>query len=132
MIVQLRTLQQYPDRWGPLARPLDDLGVGMRVARLRARLRPWNGCPRVGCGGIGAGGSSRRGRSTGMRQLAPVKIAELLREVPGQWVAIRDGKIIEARRTADEVMAALARRCIAEAVVLRSPERNEAESVGIG
>ena len=67
-----------------------------------------------------------------MRQLPPVKIADLLREVPGQWVAIRDGEIIEARRTADEVMAALADRCIADAVVMRSPERHETEFVGIG
>lgn len=67
-----------------------------------------------------------------MRQLAPVQIAHLLRQVPGQWVAIRDGEIIEARATADEVMAALAERRIADAVVLRSPELHETEFVGIG
>jgi hypothetical protein len=67
-----------------------------------------------------------------MRRLAPVQIADLLRQVPGQWVAIREGEIIEARPTADEVMAALADRCIVDAVVLRSPERHETEFVGIG
>lgn len=74
----------------------------------------------------------RRGGSNDVQQLEPVRIAGLLREVPGQWVAIRNGEIIEARATPDELIAALRSRSINDATVMRAPTEHEAEYVGIG
>ena len=74
----------------------------------------------------------RRGGSNDVQQLEPVRIADLLRQVPGQWVAIRDGEIIEAKGTPDELIAALKNRCINDATVMRAPTEHEAEFVGIG
>ena len=74
----------------------------------------------------------RRGGSNDVQQLEPVRIADLLREVPGQWVAIRNGVIIEVRATPDELILALKDRCISDATVMRAPTEHEAEFVGIG
>jgi hypothetical protein len=69
---------------------------------------------------------------TTMRHLEPVKLSELLRQVPGKWVAIRGDEIIEARDTFDAVVFALTQRGIDDATIMRSPAEFEAEMVGLG
>lgn len=66
------------------------------------------------------------------RHVAPVELAHLLHQVPGQWVALRDGEIIEARATLDELMFRLHDRAITDANVMRAPAEHEAEMVGLG
>jgi len=67
-----------------------------------------------------------------MRAVEPIRIAELARQVPGQWVALRDGVIVEAASSLDQLMSALAVRCISDVTVMRSPVEDEAELVGLG
>jgi hypothetical protein len=62
----------------------------------------------------------------------PVELAHLLRQVPGQWVALQHGEIIEARATLDELMFRLHDRNITDATVMRAPAENEVEMVGHG
>jgi len=65
-------------------------------------------------------------------EVTPIRLADLLREVPGQWVALRDGEVIEARGSLDELMGVLASRNIKNVTVLRAPAEGESELVGMG
>jgi len=65
-------------------------------------------------------------------EVTPIRIGDLLRQVPGQWVALQNGEIIEARPTLDELMGALADRSITKATVMRAPAEDEPELVGMG
>jgi len=67
-----------------------------------------------------------------MRNLEPVHLAEALRQVPGKWVAVRKGEIVEVRETFDRLMLALAERELDDVTVLRSPDTHESELVGLG
>lgn len=62
----------------------------------------------------------------------PVELAALLREVPGKWVALRNGEIVEARDTLDKLMIALEEREIRNVTVMRAPAEGEVELVGLG
>jgi hypothetical protein len=66
------------------------------------------------------------------RHVTPVQLADLLHQVPGQWVALSHGEIIEARATLDELMCRLHERNISDATVMRAPAEHEAEMVGLG
>ncbi len=61
-----------------------------------------------------------------------VSLEEAVRDFPGMWVAIKDGKIVEARRTPDEVVLALHEREIRDAYVTRIPGEHDKELVGLG
>ncbi len=63
-------------------------------------------------------------------RLEPVRMAHLLRQMPGKWVALHNGEIIEARDTFDQVVMALKERDIVGATVIRAPDLNEL--VGLG
>ena len=67
-----------------------------------------------------------------IHRLEPVRTVRLLHDVPGKWVAIRDGEIVEVRDTFDQVIMALHERDITDATVLRSPDPREPETVGAG
>lgn len=67
-----------------------------------------------------------------MRAVEPIRIAELAKQVPGQWVALRDGAIIEVAVSLDQLMSALTVRGISDVTVMRSPVESEAELVGLG
>ncbi len=67
-----------------------------------------------------------------VRRLEPVRMADLLRQTPGKWVALHNGEIIEARDTFDQVVMALKERDIVGATVIRAPDLNESELVGLG
>jgi hypothetical protein len=64
--------------------------------------------------------------------MEPVRIAEALREYPGKWVAIKDGQVVEARETADQLALALHDRDVTGATIIRSPGEDEPELVGLG
>ncbi len=64
--------------------------------------------------------------------MRPRALAEGLLDHPGQWVAVKGGRIIEVRPTPDEVVEALHRRDITEATVLRAPGEYDKELVGLG
>ena len=65
-------------------------------------------------------------------EVTPIRMAYLLSQVPGQWVALRNGRIIEARPTLDELMGVLESKAITNATVMRAPAEGEAELVGMG
>ena len=65
-------------------------------------------------------------------QLEPIRLAALLHECPGKWVALRNGEIIEVRDTFDTMMIALTDMGITNATVMRSPAEHESELVGLG
>ena len=65
-------------------------------------------------------------------QVQPVALAHLLRQVPGKWVALRNGEIVDARDTLDELAASLEQQGIKDATVMRSPKEGEPELVGLG
>ena len=77
---------------------------------------------------------SSRAQKTGdgMRQAEPIRFTELARELPGKWLAIRGEEIVEARDTLDQLIAALAERCISDVTVIRAAGEHETELVGIG
>jgi hypothetical protein len=64
--------------------------------------------------------------------LPPQQLAPDLTEHAGLWVAIRDGRVVEAHRTPDELVAALHRRDITDATVMRLPGEYDKELVGLG
>ncbi|MGH8910417.1 MAG: DUF5678 domain-containing protein [Egibacteraceae bacterium] len=67
-----------------------------------------------------------------IKRLQVVTFDEAVRNFPGMWVAIKDGKVIEARRTPDEVVLALHERDIQDAYVTRIPGEHDKELVGLG
>lgn len=64
--------------------------------------------------------------------LEPVQLAELLRPYPGQWVAIKNGEVVEISDTPDRLVLALSDRDILDATIIRAPAENEPELVGLG
>ncbi len=66
------------------------------------------------------------------RNLEPVRLAAILHEVPGKWVAIQNGEIIEARDTLDALVTSIHYHDLGEVTVIRSPAETEAEMVGLG
>lgn len=66
------------------------------------------------------------------RKLQVISLEQALRDFPGMWVAIKDGQIVEARRTPDEVVLALHEREIRDAYVTRIPGEHDKELVGLG
>lgn len=67
-----------------------------------------------------------------IRSYEPLRLAPDLDQYAGMWVAIKDGNVIEVRRTADEVVEALHRRDITGAFVMRIPREDDKELVGLG
>jgi hypothetical protein len=76
-------------------------------------------------------GHSRK-TSAGVRKAEPIRFTELAREIPGKWLAIRGEEVVEVRDTLDQLMGALAERCINDVTVIRAAAEHETELVGIG
>ena len=55
-----------------------------------------------------------------------------LRGFEGEWVAIRDGEVVEARDSPYELVARLRQRQVEDAAIMRAPAENEPEMVGFG
>jgi hypothetical protein len=67
-----------------------------------------------------------------VRALTPVRVAEGLEDLAGMWVAVKDGKVIDAGKTPDAVGMKLRARQIRDAAILRVPGEGEPDLVGIG
>jgi hypothetical protein len=61
-----------------------------------------------------------------------MRYAEIQREYPGMWVAVRDGEVIAARETPHRLALDLRERGITDATIFRAPAENEPELVGLG
>ena len=59
-------------------------------------------------------------------------IAEAQREYHGAWVALKNSQVVEARRTPYELVQALHERDITDTTIIRIPDFNEPELVGLG
>jgi hypothetical protein len=59
-------------------------------------------------------------------------LASLLGQVPGKWVALRNGEIIEVRDTLDALTVALEERGLSDVTVLRASAEGETEIIGLG
>lgn len=64
--------------------------------------------------------------------MEPVRLADAIRAYPGKWVAIKNGQVVEARDTPDQLVLALHDRDIRDATIIRSPDEDEPELVGLG
>jgi hypothetical protein len=67
-----------------------------------------------------------------VRVFTPTRVAEDLSGLAGMWVAVKDGRVIEAGRTPDAVGMRLRARNIRDAAILRVPGEGEPDLVGIG
>ena len=67
-----------------------------------------------------------------MSSVEPIRLADLLRQVPGKWVALRNGEIVDARETLDQLVQSLKERNIKDVTVMRAPAEHEPELVGFG
>lgn len=61
-----------------------------------------------------------------------LSIPEVQRQYAGSWVALKDGVVVDARRTPYELMSALHERGITDTTIIRAPDPDEAELVGLG
>ena len=73
-----------------------------------------------------------RRRSRSIRVMEPIRIADDLEGLAGQWVAVKDGKVVAAGNTPDAVGMQLRSKRIRGATILRVPAEGEPELVGIG
>jgi PII-like signaling protein len=64
--------------------------------------------------------------------MAQIKLADIQREWAGLWVAVKDGKVVDARESAHALVLSLKSRDIEGATVLRCPSEGERELVGLG
>jgi hypothetical protein len=64
--------------------------------------------------------------------MARSTIAEAQEQFAGAWVAMKDGKIVEARRTPYELIQTLHERDITNTTIVRIPDTDEPELVGMG
>jgi hypothetical protein len=53
-------------------------------------------------------------------------------EYAGAWVALKGGRVVDARPTPYELVASLHERDITDTTIIRVPDRDEAELVGLG
>ncbi len=66
------------------------------------------------------------------RVFEPRRIADDLDGFAGMWVAVKDGRVVEAGRTPDAVVLKLRAKRVRGATILRVPAEGEPELVGIG
>lgn len=59
-------------------------------------------------------------------------LARVQQEYAGAWAAFKGGKVVEARRTPYELVAALHERDITDTTIVRIPGEQEPELIGLG
>jgi len=69
---------------------------------------------------------------SGSEGVTPVPLADLLREHPGQWVAVKRGEVVEAAESPGLLVQRLHDREIRDATIVRAPFLNEPDLVGLG
>ena len=67
-----------------------------------------------------------------IRVMEPLRVADDLEGLAGQWIAVKDGKVVAAGPTPDAVGMKLRSKQIRGATILRVPAEGEPELVGIG
>ena len=72
------------------------------------------------------------GRSLWPRRRTRMAYAEVQREYPGLWVAVKNGDVVAARLTPHALVLELEERGIKDATVFRTPAEEEPELVGLG
>lgn len=65
-------------------------------------------------------------------RLRPRRLPPEIREAPGNWVAMKDGKVVAIRPTPDELIMELREKGIRGATMLRAPAETDVELVGLG
>lgn len=66
------------------------------------------------------------------RRARPRRLPVAVREMPGKWVAVKDGEVVAARETPDQLLSELRRRGVRGARILRAPGEGDVELVGLG
>jgi hypothetical protein len=59
-------------------------------------------------------------------------LPQIQREYAGFWVALKDGEVVEARRTPYELVGMLHERDIHDTTIIRVPSPEEPELIGLG
>jgi hypothetical protein len=77
----------------------------------------------------GSGAASVRRKKVTMPRST---IADAQLDFAGLWVALKDGKVVEARPTPYELTMALHERDITDTTIVRMPGTDEPELVGLG
>lgn len=67
-----------------------------------------------------------------MRTKDPIHVGAVLKQVPGKWVALKAGELVEVQESLDSLLEALKKREIKGATVMRSPGEHEPLLVGLG
>ncbi|MFN2525464.1 MAG: hypothetical protein ABR505_04275 [Actinomycetota bacterium] len=71
-------------------------------------------------------------RASSVQRMKPVRLFDDLRGLEGQWVALKDGRVIAARETPDALHMEIHGRQLRNCTVLRVPAADEPELVGFG
>jgi hypothetical protein len=61
-----------------------------------------------------------------------VDLSEALRSCPGKWVAVRQGQMVDVADSPYALVQALHEREITDATIIRAPDVDEPELVGLG
>lgn len=61
-----------------------------------------------------------------------MRIVDIQRERAGYWVAVKDGKVVEARENPHMLVMRLRELGIEDAAIFRCPDAHEPELVGLG
>lgn len=67
-----------------------------------------------------------------MMKMEPIGRADVLRGLGGKWVALQDNEVVEVQQTPDALYMALHGKQITGATVVRVPDDEEPEMVGLG
>jgi hypothetical protein len=67
-----------------------------------------------------------------VRKMTPVRIADVLRQAPGKWVALKGGQLVAAQTTPDALYLDLQEKHITDATIIRSPGEHEPMLIGLG
>ncbi len=67
-----------------------------------------------------------------VRSLSPVLLRDQLAGLHGQWVAIKDGKVVGAKATPDALRLYLHEHDIVGSSIMRVPDLKDPELVGVG
>jgi hypothetical protein len=66
------------------------------------------------------------------RRDSDLNLAAVLRGFEGKWVAVKDGKVVEARESPYVLIQMLREKHLEDASVIRAPAEGEPEMVGFG
>jgi hypothetical protein len=61
-----------------------------------------------------------------------MRVVDIQLEYPGLWVAVKNGKVVDARENPYRLVMSLRERHIDDAMIFRCPATHEPELVGLG